>query len=342
MRESTDEQYRQLFPPAWATLQAILDHESLMVRDGRTSAERRTFLTHMRSRALQGASAAVDEFLEPFKQAGYGQMSEAIGLFEDHEAATGSAVTLRQIRNTQRRLGFPEVGIDLFTLACVVQIQKDNEDFIEAYAALLEDLVRWITEHPEAGEYERRDQELRQLQLLPSELDRRRVDMLLPLLEEVAEQIDSFTYDERDLAFVRGVILDTPQHQIIAMAHRLGMFRTAMSAPAQRDLLIETYTGIISHGIERRLAGLDREAIPAETTENSDQETSTATAASRDLTAYPELMTIAEAAEYLRISPSKVHELMNTAAIHRKKVGGKTRILRKSIGTYLGLHRKEQ
>jgi len=61
----------------------------------------------------------------------------------------------------------------------------------------------------------------------------------------------------------------------------------------------------------------------------------------RNLHDYPELMTVAETAEYLRIALSTCYLLTNTAGGERSlpavKVGGRTFILRDRLADYLAL-----
>jgi len=329
--------YRQVFPPAWGALRSILDHETVMLSDGRSVAERRVFLQRMGERAIEDASAVVDGFLKPLTQSGFTMQKAMVESFESTETLSGRPQTIRHLRNAQRRLGLPEIGIDHFTLICAVEIHQHNVEFAKAYASLFDDFVSWIDQHPDAERYERRYQEIQQQRLLPSERDLRVIELLLPLLPEMIDQIENATYDAETAAYVRGVILDTPLHQILQKGHELGLFHEAMVAPGLRDQLIQTFIEIISHGINERLAGLGPEPPATVQTHASDASNEPPSQLPRDLTGYPELMTIEEVADYLRISESKVHELMKSGALTRKKVGGKTRIPRLGVAKYLGM-----
>ena len=61
----------------------------------------------------------------------------------------------------------------------------------------------------------------------------------------------------------------------------------------------------------------------------------------KSLNDYPELMTVAETAEYLRIALSTCYLLTNSAGNERSlpavKVGGRTFILRERLADYLAL-----
>jgi predicted DNA-binding transcriptional regulator AlpA len=248
-------------PVAWSAAQDLLAEESSMLARGLGAEQRIAFLEREVQRLASHAEVLMVEtmtnLLDQWK------VSNALGDLDDVDrrfTSFGQEFTLRYSRNTLRRMGMDAPVLDAFFIGLGMHLLADDTSFREALQRLLEHRLKALGDHPLVREA---DEQYRQISndtsLLPSDRDthlqRLALDVLASMEDEVEQWLTFEQTEARDLAFVRGALLDLKLSDLFSLAISTGHMthlKEALKSSANEQTQI--FQAVIKAVINDRIA----------------------------------------------------------------------------------------
>jgi len=335
-----------MHPMAWTHAQVILNQEIEMLKQGASKEQRVEFLREECSRLIrQSEITLVDSMNEVFTELSRNDVVHNLDVMRNRFKSYGFVGTLRTIRNQQRSMEIESNGMDAVSVQCTIAVLENDDTFIETLKRVFLPFLETILDSDEIASVQDELIQLDQQRMLMSEKERLGVGLITNALQQF--DVTRFNFDDmnvRDVAYLRGRMLDVEIADMLMMlVSRLGPSVLTQFLAATRESQVEIYSTVLKTLVGERLDELDVIAsspiaaegkVDAHTTQS--KAVGTSKSATRD-EHLPELMTLTEAMDYLKISRTALYQLRKSGALEIRYIGASVRITRGSVLNYLDL-----
>ncbi len=335
-------------PMAMEHARGILAGELAMLHNGVGTKKRIEWLITQRDTVCRDASVFLPAHLAPELEA----MStrDAVSYLEAARrklAALNIGSTFRHLRNAERRMGRSGFTLDPISQQGAMLLLANDEDFVSAYRRAVEPLLQHMESSPLFLEAERRYSEIMSTRDLETNKQRLVIEHVMQTLPDMLVGMPGLeSRIVREIAYLNGRLLD--QDIMLALAaviRELGAGVIDQLSTFIIDEVVDTYRMVLSGLINDRITELmgDRQPIKARVEQNVINSTplDVNSVQNQDAAQLPDLLSIIETAEYLRVTRTTIHRLLRSGALTGTHVGRRHLITRKSIENYLALSRNE-
>ena len=335
-------------PMAMEHARGILAGELAMLHNGVGTKKRIDWLVTQRDTVCRDASVFLPAHLAPELEA----MStrDAVSYLESARrnlAALNIGSTFRHLRNAERRMGRSGFTLDPISQQGAMLLLADDEDFASAYRRAVEPLLQHMESSPLFLEAEQRYSEIMSTTDLETNKQRLVIEHVMQTLPEMLIGMPGLESSiVREIAYLNGRLLDQDiMLALVAVIRELGAGVIDQLSTFIIDDVVVTYRMVLSGLINDRITELkgDRQPVTSHIEPNAPTPLTAdpSPVQNQDATQLPDLLSIIETAEYLRVTRTTIHRLLRSGALPGTHVGRRHLITRKSIENYLALSGNE-
>ncbi len=261
--------------------------------------------------------------------------------------ALNIGTTFRHLRNAERRMGLPGNVLDPLLQQGAMLLLADDEDFVAALRRAVEPLLQHMESTPAFGNAEKQYAEIMSRTDLETNKQRSVIEHVMQVFPDMLTGMPEPTdRNVRDIAYVYGRLLD--QDLMLALTAIIREVGAGIFDQLSADIIsraITTYRVVVMGLINDRISELQEDRQPVVTELMSTDVAPTTTnpdPAQVNVTTHPpDLLSIIETADYLRVTRTTIYRLIKSGALTGTHVGRRHLITRKSIENYLALSGNE-
>jgi hypothetical protein len=335
-----------MHPMAWTHAQAILNQEIEMLKQGASKDQRIEFLREECARLVRLSEITlVDSMNSVFVELSRNDVVHGLDEMHDRFQSFGFIGTLRSLRNHQRALGIENSGLDAVSVQCAIAVLEHDDAFIEILKQVFPPFLETILDSEEIASVQNELIKLNDQRMLMSEKEHQAVSLITNALQQFdVARLNFNDMNVRDVAYLRGRMLDVEIVDMLTiLVSRLGPSVLAQFLSATRESQIEIYSNVLTALINERLGQLEISTVfPTPIVAMADTQSTNpnlveASKGSSHNANLPDLMTLSEVMDYLKISRTALFQLRKAGALEVRHVGTSVRITRGSVLQYLDL-----
>jgi len=334
-----------MHPVALDHARAVLHVELDMLRNGIGVKKRREWLVAQRNKLCADAVITVPPLVAPILESL--TTRDALRIFahiENNLTAMGAGSTFRSLRNAQRRNGLSENVFDQASINGALIVLSDDAEFCEVFSRLVLGLLENIDRSPAFAAMNDAYARIAERNDLETVKQQRLLQLASESFPQMIDYLNFDVMEERTIAYLRGRLLDQSIMASLAALVRVqgaGIFESSVRDIV--DVNITAYRQVIQGILNGRILELSDPVTAAtppdlaeRSTPNDHDHVSSATTAAPNI-GEPELLSINETADMLRVSRITVQRLLKRGAIESTHVGRRHLVVYSSILKYLSL-----
>ncbi len=332
-----------LSPLAWTHAQDLLARESEMIARGVGAKKRRDFLERECVRLQDLSEVSFRETLDAFS-ADLSQSDVDVGIHDMRERFRrhGFTGTSRTVRNTNRRLGNVDVGLDVATILAGINILGQDEVFAAAASRVFTPFFELLTTHPAYADGEAAFNVLQEERLLPSDKDKKAQALALEMIRKALEGIEDYSIEnKRDAAYLRGRLLDIDLADVMTSVLTTGGVAAVESIMRESiEVQLDQYWSVLWIALDPRVTELGGWSEQEEDSETNTSPTKAAPTTHERISVQqaPDtspLLSLADARSVLNVSRTTVFRLIRDNALELIKVRRRSMVTRASVEAYI-------
>ena len=322
-----------LHPMAWVHAQEIIDQEMRMLKEGHGAKKRIRFLRDETNQVVRLSDVTLlDAFQSLIEDFNRDELIHNIDETRKRFEFYGFTGSLRSIRNAYRSIGFDDPGIDATIVPVAIQALNHDQQLTSLIQQTIESIVDILIEQPEFAHIGKEFESIPKELLLPSEIERRAVELVLKAFRNLNRANITFPPTSiRTIAYIRGRLLDVEMTDILSLiVTHAGITAISNILHASRETQLRTYEHVLTAVVQVRLSELDSPTIEQlgvqETTPTPQPQEPDST-----------LLTPKEAMKLLNISSTTLYRLRKSGALESVNVRGSVPISRVCVESYLSM-----